>query len=249
MVSNSLQHMNDGVILLGSALHKGTTKFSARGEDNYSTVHITISHGKCSMKCTNGMCLAVTQTKKKLPKSTGLKHVESLCSHLQTMVQNIDFVKAFFPHYFTQTHSETEEHGLEFEEENTDDVGLTPEKKNFDVETGLWSFKGLSTHKPKDMMSDELCKYTRMRNHGAMSDGCTMQLKPKAKDDDGNLKMCECGAGYSDEVEPTHLGTATLYTRVGAMPCKYYKLMCKDGNCELNFHPLAETIGIFFTQE
>ena len=47
--------------------------------------------------------------------------------------------------------------------------------------------------------------------------GCTMQLKPKAKDDDGNLKMCESGAGYSDEVEPTHLGTATLYTRVGAM--------------------------------
>ena len=34
MVSNSLQHMNDGVILLGSALHKSTTKFSARGEDN-----------------------------------------------------------------------------------------------------------------------------------------------------------------------------------------------------------------------
>ena len=83
------------VILLGSALHKGTTKFSARGEDHYSTVHITISHGKCSMKCTNGMCLAVTQTKRKLPKSTGLKHFESLCSHLQTMAQNIDFVKAF----------------------------------------------------------------------------------------------------------------------------------------------------------
>ena len=79
-----------------------------------------------------------------------------------------------------------------------------------------------------------------------MSDGCTMQLKPKAKDD-GNLKMCECGGGYSDEVEPTHLGTATLYTRVGAMPCKYYKLMCKDGNCELNFHQLAETIGFFYT--
>ena len=155
MVSNSLQHMNDGVILLGSALHKGTTKFSARGEDNYSTVHITISHGKCSMKCTNGICLAVSQTNKKLSKSTGLKYVESLCSHLQTMAQNIDFVKAFFPHYFTQTHSETEEHGLEFEEENTDDVGLTPEKTNFDVETGLLSFKELSTHKPKDMTSDE----------------------------------------------------------------------------------------------
>ena len=113
------------------------------------------------------------------------------------------------------TDSETEDNVFEFDQEKTDDVGLRPEQTNFDVETGLWSFKGLSTHKPKDMMSDELHKYTRMRNHGAMSDGCTMQLKPKAKGDDGNLKMCDCGAGYSDEVEPTHLGTATLYTRVG----------------------------------
>ena len=214
-------------------------------EDHYSTVHITISHGKCSMKCTNGMCLAVTQTNKKLPKSTGLKHLKSLCSHLQTMAQNIDFVKAFSPHYFTQGHSETEEDGFEFDQENTDDVGLTPGKTKFDVQTGLWSFKGLSTHKPKDMMSDELHKYTRMRNWGAMSDGCTLQLKPKATDD-GNLKMCECGAGYTDEVDPTHLGTANLYTRVGAIPCKYYKIMCKDGKCEMNFHPLAEKRGCFF---
>ena len=251
MVSNSLQYMNEGVILLGSALHKGATKFSAKGEDNHSTVNITISHGKCSMKCTNGMCLAVTQTNKKLPKSTGIKDRESLCSHLQTMAENIDFVKSFFPHYFTQRESETaretEENGFEIEQENTDDVGLQPDKTNFNVQTGLWSFKGLSTHKPKDMMSDDLCKYTRMRNCGAMSDGCTMQLKQKPRDDEGNLKMCDCGAGYSDEVEPIHLGTATLYTRVGAIPCKYYKLMCKNGKCEINFHQLAESIGLFFS--
>ena len=51
------------------------------------------------MKCTDGMCLVVTQTKKKLPKSTGIKDRESLCSHLQTMAENIDFVKSFSPHY------------------------------------------------------------------------------------------------------------------------------------------------------
>ena len=45
MVSSSLQYMNEGVILLGSALCKDTTKFSAKGEDNHSTVNITISHG------------------------------------------------------------------------------------------------------------------------------------------------------------------------------------------------------------
>ena len=72
-------------------------------------------------------------------------------------------------------------------------------RTNFDVQTGLWNFKALSSHQPKDMMSDELRKYTRMRNWGAMSDGCTMQLKPKPKDEDGNLKMCECGAGYTEE--------------------------------------------------
>ena len=65
--------------------------------------------------------------------------------------------------------------GFEIEQENTDDVGLQPDKTNFNVQTGLWSFKGLSTHKPKDMMSDDLHKYTRMRNHCAMSAGCTMQ--------------------------------------------------------------------------
>ena len=37
MVSNSLQYMNEGVILLGSTLCKSTTKFSAKGEDNHST--------------------------------------------------------------------------------------------------------------------------------------------------------------------------------------------------------------------
>ena len=87
--------MNDGVILLDSVLCKGTTKFSSKGEDNYSVVHITISHGKCSMKCTNGMCLAVTQTKKKLPKSTGIKEVDLLCSHLRTMAENMDYAKSF----------------------------------------------------------------------------------------------------------------------------------------------------------
>ena len=86
-----------------------------------------------------------------------------------------------------------------------------------------------------------------MRNCCAMSDGCTMQLKPKQRDDEGNFKMCDCGAGYSDEVEPIHLGTATLYTRVGGIPCKYYKLMCKNGKCEINFHQLAESIGLFFS--
>ena len=33
-----------------------------------------------------------------------------------------------------------------------------------------------------------------MRNCGAMSDDFTMQLKPKARDEAGNLKMCDCGA-------------------------------------------------------
>ena len=117
MVSNSLQYMNNDVILLGSALHKGTTKFSVKGEDRYSVVNITISHGKCSMKYTNGMCLAVTQTKKKLPKSTGVKNIQSLCSHLQTMAQNIDYVKSFSPHYFTQgeTDTETEENTFQLD--------------------------------------------------------------------------------------------------------------------------------------
>ena len=156
MVSNSLQHMNDAVILLGSALHKGTTKFSAKGEDIYSVVNLIISHGKCSMKCTNGMCLAVTQTKKKVPKSTSVKNIQSLCSHLQTMAQNIDYVKSFFPHYFTQgqTNTEIEENAVQSDQENTDDVALRPEQTNFDVQTGLWNFKALSSHKPKDMMSD-----------------------------------------------------------------------------------------------
>ena len=60
------------------------------------------------------------------------------------MAQNIDYVKGFFPHYFVQVQSETEENAVEMEQENFDDVGLRPEEANFDVQTGLWIFKALS---------------------------------------------------------------------------------------------------------
>ena len=34
---------------------------------------------------------------------------------------------------------------------------------------------------------------------------------------------------------------------LGGIPCEYYKLMCKNGKCEINFHQLAESIGVFFS--
>ena len=66
IVKSSFQSMNDPVQLLGNPVHKGTTKYSVKGQNDYSVVNISFPNGKCYAKCQNGMCKARMQNKKKI---------------------------------------------------------------------------------------------------------------------------------------------------------------------------------------
>ena len=65
MVRDSLHIIDKDVFLLGDILPDGTTKFSIKGDDSYSTVNFAYSHGRCSVKCTNGLCQVQLNSKKR----------------------------------------------------------------------------------------------------------------------------------------------------------------------------------------
>ena len=68
-VNKSLQYMNDPIQLTGSVLIGGTTKFSIKSQDNLCAfVNITFNNNKCFAKCTNGICSAQMQNRKKFQK-------------------------------------------------------------------------------------------------------------------------------------------------------------------------------------
>ena len=103
-----------------------------------------------------------------------------VCLHLNTVYNNFDFVKKFFPDYFNSEENEDEgEPGHEEDDEddsiiphpqnldiNIDDGNIPPDSTaNFDVVSGLWIFSALSTHKPYENMNDsKLIHYTQMHN-------------------------------------------------------------------------------------
>ena len=102
MVRDSLHIISKDVFLLGDILSNGTTKFSIKGEDSYLIVNFTFSHGRCSVKCTNGLCQIQLNSKKRIPKHGELNaKSENLCSHLQTLKLNLEHVKELFQEYFS----------------------------------------------------------------------------------------------------------------------------------------------------
>ena len=112
--------------------------------------------------------------RKKTPKKITIEHSEKICSHLNTIYQNFDYVKGFFPVYFcsedASLENEEEEHSptvnVGTEDINTDDANLQIEMSpNFDQETGMWDFKALSKHRPHTNMLDvNLVGNTQERN-------------------------------------------------------------------------------------
>ena len=113
-VQESLQYMNYPVQLLGNVLSHATTKFSVQGDSTYSIVTFNFHQGKCFAKCTHGICCAQMLNRKKIPKKITIQHSEKICSHLNTIYQNFNYVKGFFPVYFC-----SEEASLENEERRT----------------------------------------------------------------------------------------------------------------------------------
>ena len=113
---------------------------------------------------------------------------------------------------------------------NLDDANLAAPRGNFDKETGLWDFEGVTKHKPLEMFHPKFVIATEKRNDLVSSKimnrltGKYMKLELKTD----VSQPCECGAGYEENGYKKQ-GNATLYTRMGPVECAYYNLECKAG--------------------
>ena len=136
----------------------------------HHNVTFSFHQGKCFAKCTNGICCAQMLNRKKIPKEITIEHSDKICSYLNTIYQNFDYVKGLFPVYFEDSLENEEEHtptvNWANEKINTEDANLQIESStNFDQETGMWDFKALSKHTPHSNMLDvNLVCITQNRN-------------------------------------------------------------------------------------
>ena len=114
MVRNTHHQLNVPLLLAGDFVPTGTTKFSIKGRDNYSILHVTFYQNKCFIKCLNGLC-AAQLTNKKFAKSISLEELQpgrkrkknkedcdKLCEHIHVVYNNLQSFKEFFPHYFNE---------------------------------------------------------------------------------------------------------------------------------------------------
>ena len=259
-ISKTLQFIEDPVHLLGSVFPKATTKFSVAGSDCYSTINISFPNGKCYAKCLNGMCAANLRNKKKIPKSLSLKEKDKLCSHIRTLSDHLEYVQAFFPDYFGDDAVPNAQENLappppQQDIANNDDINIRPDQEvHFDYNTGLWSFPALSKHKPVGENSMDLLNSTKLRNdvtvsHNMNDDSGVYQdysLTPGFIENNGNFKMCACGAGYNENCVPKLQFEANMFTRMGVVLCKCYNVECSSGNCELSYEEAAAEQNVFF---
>ena len=261
-VKESLQYINEPVQLVGSVQPGATTKFSVQGDINYSLIHISFPQGKCYAKCMNGMCACNMRNKKKIPKSLNLSEKSKLCSHLNTLHEHMEKVSGFFPQYFANGHDNTQnEEGnnpnvqyIIQDGVNDLDINLRPENPgHFNNETGLWSFKSLSKHKPHEEDSLELIHATQERNDYVNSRKMNkdtgiynvMRLTPDILNRNGTVKTCACGLQYSPAQIPQLQFTANLFTRNGVVACEFFNIQCPNGTCKLSYEECSEDKGIF----
>ena len=145
MVKESLQYINDPIQLAGNVIDNGTTKFSVWGTENCSTINLTFIHRTCQVKCTEGMCTVNFRNKKNIHKCENHGNCDQwdICSHIETLFENIDLVKSFFPDFFDSTEESDEEdeqlnynmHMIE-DVDNEDGNVHTEINGNFNIETG-----------------------------------------------------------------------------------------------------------------
>ena len=76
MVHNTMYQMNVPLLLAGHVVPTGTTKFSIKGMDKCSILHVTFYQNKCFIKCLNGLCVAQLTNKKKFAKSISLEELQ-----------------------------------------------------------------------------------------------------------------------------------------------------------------------------
>ncbi len=94
----TIKETNCAVLLLGVASPSITTKLSVVGRDGTTPafVHIYFTPTGCYAKCQDGMCSALHNIKKKIPRGICLKDLEQgqMCDHIFTLYHNQDYVMA-----------------------------------------------------------------------------------------------------------------------------------------------------------
>ena len=251
MVKNSLGTMGVPILLVGEPVKTGSTKFSVNGNDTLAIATLNFLSGKCYIKCHSGMCGAGKINKKRMPKSAVLGYMNKTCSHLVTCSQNMTAITQHFPEYFTPGEDEDEEeNGNVLDEPNVEDDETVDNylQSTFDKSTGLWQYKSLSKHKPKEMYDEKLTKATRLRVKLVIDSPAPdpmIDFKPNWKNPDGSPRNCNCGGKYTEECLYQE-GLATCYTRVGCVILKYYSMKCSNNNCEIKYSDLAKEEGLFF---
>ena len=229
-----------------------TTKFSVKGEhDTVEFVHITFQQGKCYAKCLGGICSVEPQAKKKLPRLHPITATPNLCLHMQQILSQIENIKEYFPWHFTA--SEINVSKEPEEQLNTDDTGLNPPEASFNKETDLWHYPAVTDHKPKEMFNPDLVTHTELRNKFATSGEIDQEsglriyhLKPKIRDEDENLRKCNCGQVFQPDTGYTEVMRSILYTRIAPLKCISYNLNCPEKKCEIHYKEAAEECRIFF---
>ena len=93
MVHESLQHMNDPVQLVGNVISGETTRFSGKGKEGLSIVHISFYQGNVQILCTDGHCAINFKNKKNITRRDPDHQYTHVCSHLHNMFINWDSVK------------------------------------------------------------------------------------------------------------------------------------------------------------
>ena len=257
MVKDSLEEMGNEIQLVGNVILPTATKFSVKGFDSYSILNVSFRHGKCFVICTDGICSAHMKNKRNISRDEG-KNVKKInktkCSHLTTFFNNIDYVHNFFPGYFNEEQFEEGRSEIEYEdtveEQNYEDSNIGKSVSgHFNISTGLWEYKSLSQHKPKEMYDPILVNNTQRRNdfiYSANLDSNTglysfFILSPKHVDFQDKDKICHCGVPFSNEDQyKIEQGTGTLFTRNGPVAVKYYNLQCTQKVCQIDYRIAAQ---------
>ena len=242
MVKDSLEEMANEVQIVGNVILPTATKFSVKGFDSYSILNVSFCHEKCFVICTDGICFAHMNNKRNVNRDEGKdgnKINKMKCSHLTTFFNDMDYVCSFFLGYFNkQQQFEEGQNEIQYEdtveEQNYEDTNIAKAVSgHFNMDTGLWEYKSLSQHKPKEMYDPILVNNTQGRNDFIRSgnlDSTTglysyFILSPKHVDSTQRNKICQCGIPFSNEDQyKVEQGTGALFTRNGPVAVKYYNL-------------------------
>ena len=243
MVKDSLEEMGNEVQLVGNVILPTATKFSVKGFESYSILNVSFCHGKCFVICTDGICSAHMKNKRNINRDEvkNGKHINNIkCSHITTFFNNLNYVCSFFPGYFNQEEQIAEgRNGIEYEdtteEQNYEDTNVgSAVSGHFNTHTGLWEYKSLSQHKPKDMYDPMLVNNTQRRNdfiRSANLDSTTglysyLILSPKHLDMRGRNKICRVVFTWKGGNTQLLVNIYWIVLQIKVLNCKTSQKVC-----------------------